>query len=474
MFGFAPRGCYVPWRFYNCGFFVRHKLTNGMTHVLSVCSEEDSAKGCFAMKKTSVLSLLLLILGLVSGTGVTAQAPSSDQHWVSIWGASAYTPIQFPWMPPESAIANKTIRMIVRPTAGGQQLRVRFSNAFGATPLKINAASVAVAEEGAKIKAGTGHALTFGGRLSISIPPGAPAVSDPVNLSISPFTVLAISIYLPSNTPISTWHELAKHESYLVGPGDQTAKTELPDAQKNKAWFFLSGIDAWTPIATTATVAFGDSITDGDGDRTNSSANWPDQLAARLAADHSGAQIAVINEGISGNRVLHDGAGVSALARFDRDVLSHPGVTNLIVLEGINDIGFPRVRFTEMKNIPVHMKSSPFASEKVSAEEIIAGLQQIIARAREHNIRVFGATLTPFERTNSYDDEGEAIRQDVNRWIRTTDAYDRIFDFDALLRDPEHPSRLRKEFDSGDHIHPNAAGYKAMADSIPLSALRGK
>lgn len=425
------------------------------------------------MKKTSDFLLLLLTVGLVTGIASRAETPDTDGHWVSVWGASVYAPIQFPGMPPAPAMADKTIRMIVCPTAGGKRLRVRFSNAFGAKPLIIGAASIAVDEENSKIKTGTGHVLTFGGKPSVSIPPGAPAVSDPVDLGITPFMSLAVSVYLPSSTPVSTWHELAKHESYLAGPGDQTSKPELPDAEKNRAWYFLSGIETWAPAATTATVTFGDSITDGDGDRAHPSADWPDQLAARLSADRAGAEIAVINEGISGNRVLHDAAGVSALARFDRDVLSQPGVTNLIVLEGINDIGLPRVRFAELKNMPARMES-PFASEKVSAEEIIAGLRQIVARAHEHGIRVFGVTLTPFEGTNSYDAEGEAIRQAVNHWIRTTDAYDAIFDMDALVRDPEHPTRLQKAFDSGDHIHPGPAGYKAMADSIPLSALRGK
>jgi lysophospholipase L1-like esterase len=423
------------------------------------------------MKKVAQVVSLLFTASLILQAGSMAQTPVTDGHWVSVWGASPYTPIQFPGMPPKPAITNKTIRMIVCPTAGGQRFRVRFSNAFGSQPLVIGAASVGANEETSKLKAGTVHALTFGGRASVSIPPGAPAVSDPVDMAILPFESLAVSIYLPLSTPVSTWHELAKHESYLAGPGDQTSEPELQDSERNHAWYFLSSIEAWNSEATTATVAFGDSITDGDGDRSRPSANWPDQLAARVNAGRTGAGIAIVNEGISGNRVLHDGAGVSALTRFDQDVLAQPGVANLIVMEGINDIGFPRVRFSELKNMPAP-RENPFASQKVSSEEIIAGLRQIIARAHEHGIRVFGVTLTPFEGTISYDAEGEAIRQAVNHWIRTTDAYDGIFDMDALVRDPEHPTRLQKAFDSGDHIHPNPAGYKAMADSIPLSSLR--
>ena len=179
-----------------------------------------------------------------------------------------------------------------------------------------------------------------------------------------------------------------------------------------------------------------------------------------------------MNEGIGGNRILHDGAGTSALARFDRDVLSHPGVSSLIILLGVNDIGFPRVRMSELK-IP-NVAGNQFASERVSAEEIIWGLRQLIARAHEHGIKVYGATIMPFDGTNSYDAEGEAIRGDVNRWIRSANAFDRVFDFDELVRDPEHPSRLRAAFDSGDHIHPNPAGYKAMADAIGLYLLTEK
>jgi lysophospholipase L1-like esterase len=247
----------------------------------------------------------------------------------------------------------------------------------------------------------------------------------------------------------------------------------LPGAEHKAAWYFLSSVEVWAPASTTAILALGDSITQGTSMKPNELyTDWPDQLARRLAG-RGGSEIAVVNEGIGGNRILHDAAGVSALARFDRDVLAQPGVTTLILLEGINDIGFPRIRFAEFKNLPAP-RENPFASQRVSAEEIIAGLKQIIGRARAHGMRVFGATLTPFEGTNSYDAEGEVIRLEVNKWIRATDAYDGIFDFDALLRDPAHPSRLQEAYDSGDHIHPSPAGYKAMADSIPLSRLRGR
>lgn len=425
------------------------------------------------MRKISAWLLLALLTGLAGKNRLQAQMPDVTAHWVSVWGTAVFEPMHFPGMPAAPALTETTIRMIVRPTAGGAKLRVRLSNAFGKTPLRIGAATIAVSDEGAKIKSGSSRVLTFGGRPEVVIPPGAPVVSDVVNFQTAPLESLAVSIYLPNGSPVSTWHELAKHDSYLAGPGDQTAKADLPNAEKRRAWFFLAELDAWVPANVTTTVAFGDSITDGDGDRAHSEKNWPDQLAERLVAIHTGAPIAVVNEGISGNRVLHDAAGVSALMRLDSDLLSQPGVKNLIVLEGINDIGFPRVRF-DLSKMPKGFKMPDLASEKVSAAEIVQGLQQIVVRAHEHGIRVFGATLTPFEGTNSYDAEGEAIRQEVNRWIRTSGVYDGVIDFDALVRDPEHPTRIRKEYDSGDHIHPSPDGYKAMADAIPVEKLRGK
>jgi lysophospholipase L1-like esterase len=318
----------------------------------------------------------------------------------------------------------------------------------------------------------TDHVLTFGGKTAVSIPAGAPMLSDPVELSVKAFDEVSISIYLPASTPATTSHMGAQRVSFLAGPGDLTSKTDLPDAEKKATWYFLSSVDVWAPKSTTTIVALGDSITQGSTGKPGESwADWPDQLALRLSSENSGPAIAVVNEGIGGNRILHNTTGINALARFDRDVLGQPGVTRLILFEGINDIGFSRIRWSEIKGIPAP-KENPFAAEKVTADDIIQGLRQMIARAHEHGIRVFGCTITPFEGTNTYDSEGEAIRQAVNQWIRTTSEYDGFFDFDVLVRDPDHPTKVRAEYDSGDHIHPSAAGYKAMAYSISLPILR--
>ncbi len=422
---------------------------------------------------TKITRLTCLFFLVIAAIGLT-YAEDPQNHWVSAWRTSVMVPMRFPGMPPEAPLANQTIRMVVRPTVAGQRLRVRLSNEFGKTPLEVGAAHIALTETGSKIKAGTDRVLTFGGKGRISIPAGAPMLSDPVEFPCDAFSEISITIYLPSSTPELTVHSQGQHNAiYFAGPGDRTSQLELPDATAKSAWYFLSGVDVWAPKSTSTIVAFGDSITEGASMKPNTLyTDYPDQLAQRLSAQRDAASFSVVNEGIGGNRILHDGAGESALARFDRDVLAVPGVTTVILLEGINDIGFPRIRMSELPNNIPHPKESPFAAEKVSAEEMIAGLQQIVARAHEHGIKVFGATLTPFEGTNSYDAEGEGIRQAVNKWIRSTDVYDGIFDFDALLRDPGHPSRILSQYDSGDHIHPNPAGYKAMADSIPIALFR--
>jgi lysophospholipase L1-like esterase len=407
---------------------------------------------------------------------VVAQTPAgkapSIGHWVSVWTTALYAPNPMPGTAAEPAITNKTIRMVVRPSMGGQRLRVRFSNEFGTAPMTIASARIALTEEGSKIRMATDRALTFGGSSKITIPAGAPAFSDPVDISVKPFAEVSISIYLPGPAPASSIHDQALHDSYISGPGDLTSKAELPGAEAKQTWYFLSGIDMVAPAGNATIVAFGDSITQGYGAKSATYIDYPTQLAQRLAA-HGITSLAVVNQGISGNRILHDVAGANALARFDRDVLSLPGVTHMIVLEGINDITFPHIKLPAAKGGGTS-NDGPFRSQFVSADELIAGLQQIIARAHAHGIKVYGATLMPCEGVNTYTEEGEAIRQAVNTWIRTSQAFDAVVDFDQRMRDPNQPARMRAEYDSGDHIHPGAAGYKAMADSISLELFGGK
>lgn len=381
-----------------------------------------------------------------------------------------HAPLPFPGLPPSPVFENQTIRMIVRPTIGGERVRIRLSNAFGTTALKIGAAHIALAAQESKIIPGTDHGLTFGGSSSASIPPGAPVLSDAVELRVSRFTEIAVSIFLPEKTTSSTIHFWGQQKTYISESGDFSARGDIPNPTTKLTWYWLADVEVWAPDQTGATVALGDSITDGVGAPRGDYTDWPDLIANRLAGEQGSPEFAVVNEGIGGNRILYDGAGVSALARFDGDVLAQAGVVSLIVLEGINDIGWPH-----MKPPPPNgaaMREAPFAKELVSTQELIMGLQQIIERAHEHGIRVFGATLTPYEGADYYREDGEATRQAVNQWIRTGGAFDGVFDFDAAVRDPSHPSQFREGYHSGDHLHPSAPGYKAMADAVDLSLLR--
>src|SRR5215468_3257264 len=365
-----------------------------------------------------------------------------ESHWVGTWGASPQQPVTAFGSAP--SFANQTVREIVRISVGGERFRVRLTNEFGTQPLLIGAAHVAISAGGAAIKPGTDRVLTFSGHSSIMVPQGAPVLSDPVDLEAADLASLAISIYLPQTAYIVT--------------GDATGAADVgAGATTSTARFFLSGVEAGSFERKSAIVTFGDSITDGTQSTVNTNHRWPDRLAERLAAsgdDDTG----VVNEGISGNRILHDNAGPNALSRFDRDVVATPGVRFMTVLLGINDIGFGGF-------IP---------TEAVSADDIIGGYRQLIARAHSHGIRIYGATLTPFDNVGSpyFSAAHEVQRQTVNAWIRTSGEFDAVIDFDKVVRDPNNPSKLLPAFDSGDHLHPSDAGYKAMADSINLKLFK--
>jgi len=422
------------------------------------------------VKRAKFVPVLICSLVLILSAAASTQGSKADGHWVSGWSTAVHTPLPFPGLPPSPVFDNQTVRMVVRPTMGGNRVRVRLSNEFGTTGLTVGSSHVALVAQGSRIMPDSDRELTFGGRKAVTIPPGAPMLSDPVELKVPPFAEVAISLYFPEKTKSSTVHFWAQHETYASSTGDFTANLEIPDATTTKSWYFLADLEVWAPQQSAAIVAFGDSITDGVGAKQGEYTDWPDVLAGRLKnASKKSPTMAVLNEGIGGNRVLHDGAGVSALARFDRDVLAQPGVTDLIVLEGINDIGWPNIK----PRLPDGStpKDLPMWHEEVSADDIIAGLRQIIERAHLHGIRVFGATLTPFEGADYYTPDGETKRRAVNQWIRTSGAFDGVFDFDAAVRDPNHPSQFRADYQSGDHLHPSAAGYKAMAGAIDVSAL---
>jgi lysophospholipase L1-like esterase len=419
--------------------------------------------------RTAALFFVTTVLTVVA----FAQDTKVQGHWVSAWSTAIHTPLAFPGMPPLATFDNQTIRMVIRPTIGGQRLRIRFSNELGSTPLAIGGAHIALAKENGSIVPNSDRPLTFAGEATVNIPAGAPLLSDPVELSVPAFAEIAVSIFLPKKSAPSTFHLLGQHATYISGPGNFTGAEDIQDAKVTKSWYWLAGLEFWTTDKSAVVVTFGDSITDGFGAKENEYGDWPNQLAKRLAEVKSLSSLAVDNEGIGGNRILYDGAGINALARLDRDVLSQPGVADLIVLEGINDIGWPHMKpFPAKEGSP--SLGNPFATQAVTADDLIQGLEQIIDRAHEHGIRAFGATMTPYRGADYFSEDGEVVRQAVNQWIRTGKAFDGVFDFDAAVRDPNHPTQFREDLHSGDHLHPNSAGYKAMADSINLSSLQAK
>ena len=430
------------------------------------------------MTRTRSLNWTLAALVAILWTSAAcARTPANEKHWVSAWSSAVHAPLAF--MPGQAVpvLENRTLRMIVRPTIAGERVRIRFSNACGNQPLAIGAARIALVSGDDRIIAASDRPLTFSGRGSVRIPPGAPMLSDPVDLQFQAFAEIAVSIFLPVPVKDVTFHLAGQRPTYISEPGDFTAAVDIPNATTKPSWFFLSGLEVYAPAQTMTILALGDSITDGVGAQQGAYRDWPDLLANRLAAQESLPPMAVVNSGIGGNRVLHDGAGSSALARFDRDVLAQPGIAGVILLEGINDIGWPRMKLpapgpgdAAAGSAPAE---SPFAGELVTAQDIIAGYRQIIERAHQHGIRVFLATLLPYEGADYYTGEGEAIRSAVNEWIRTGGVADGCFDFDQAVRDPGHPTRFRDGYHSGDHLHPSAVGYQAMADAVDLAALRG-
>jgi lysophospholipase L1-like esterase len=359
---------------------------------------------------------------------------------------------------------NQTLRQIIHTSIGGTKLRVLISNAYGSAPVTIGAGHIALRENGGSIQDASGGALTFSGRATMTIPAGATVYSDPVNLAVPAMSDLAIDLYLPGDTGAAamlTMHNGAFQTNYVSETGNHVGKTTLPNAVKIQNWFLLSRVEVVAPDAAGAIVAFGDSITDGTRSTPDTNSRWPDHLARRLLGQ--GLKLAVLNAAIAGNRILSEatvppgvdvravGQGVNALARFEHHALSQPGITHIVVLEGINDIGNAR------------QNPAP------TAEDLIAGHKQLIEQAHARGLKIYGATLTPFYGAAYYTEVGEAKRQALNEWVRTSKAYDAVIDFDRATRDPENPKMFLPLYDSCDHLHPNDAGYRAMADAIDLS-----
>lgn len=379
-------------------------------------------------------------------------ALTGAEAWCATWGTAPAGP------PPAAntlAFSNQTLRLIVRTSIGGNRVRVRLSNEFGATPLRIGAAHVGVRSSGANLVAGSGRELTFGGSPGATIAPGDPLLSDPVGMSIPALADLAISVYLPSSVQAATIHDAAMQTNYVSSTGNHAGTPALPVGRTIASWPFLTEVDV--AGAGGVLVTLGDSLTDGARSTSNANRRWPDALARRLQAGAlpGSAPVGIVNRGISANSLLTDYAtsllaGRDGLERFDRDVLATAGARWLLVLLGINDIVY-----------------SP-AANPIPAADLIAGYLQLVARAHLRGIAAIGATLPAFEGHAYYTPAREAVRQRVNAWLRTADAYDAVVDFDAALRDPARPTRLLPAYDSGDHLHPNDAGYAAMAAALPL------
>ena len=415
---------------------------------------------------TGLFAALLTMVGTSLPSHAAPEQVQTQRAWITTWIASPEArwngdfplPTNLPFH-----LWDQTVRQIARVSIGGSRVRILLSNAYGTRPLKIGAADIALSGKDASIVPGSNRVLTFGGKTSVVIPPGAPMLSDPVDLDVAALSHLSVSLYLPDPTAPATFHWDARQTAY-VGTGNHAAATSLKIDSTLTTRVFLAAIQVEAAPATRTVVAFGDSITDGNGATIDADARWPDFLAQRLAPH----DVAVLNAGISGARVLRDKMGVNALARFQRDVLAQPGIRAVIVLMGINDIAW---------------KDTPLAldDESTTAEDLISGYQQLIARAHARGVRIIGATLTPFEGAledtpmrGYYNADKERVRQQVNNWIRHSGAFDAVIDFDAILRDPAHPTRLLPAYDSGDHLHPGDAGNRAMANAIDLHVLLGE
>jgi len=408
-------------------------------------------------------------MGLACGCllALMACSVSSAAEWVQTWAAAPLppSPAMGP-LPATPAFANQTIRQTVRVSVGGSRLRLRLSNEYGTKPLAIGAVRVALVDEKGNIRPGTERSVLFSGKPTASVPAGAPYLSDPISLPVGALSSLSISLYLPEDTGQCTCHATGMQNAFVSAPGDFTDKAFTP-ASTIQFRAFLSGVDIETPRTGRAVVVFGDSISDGVGSTVDANKRWPDVLANRLNA--KGGGWGVVNMGISGNRVLGDGAGQSALARFDRDVLSIPGVKTVILFEGVNDLG---ISYGKFEGPLAELFKSLASGSKVTAESMIAGYRQLIARAHGRGLKVLVATITPYRGAAYYSEEGESIRQAINTWIRTGGEADGVLDFDAVIRDPAKPNQIKEGFHPGDYLHGSDAAYAAMGASIDLSLFK--
>nr|AGU12234.1 GDSL-like Lipase/Acylhydrolase family [uncultured organism] len=399
-------------------------------------------------------------VGPISVAHAGSAKTTKTERWVASWATSQMVPAAKDALP-AGDVTNGTLRQTLRLSTGGGRIRMRLSNAFGTEPLKLSGVHVALAAApgSARIDSASDRALTFSGRPDVTIPAGAEYLSDPIDFPAAPLANLAITLRFDGAPPAQQTSHPGSRTTSWFGPGDQLAAAELTGGKSIDRWFVISGVDVQRP-AGASLVTFGDSITDGYGVTTNGNNRWPDILAARLQADPRTKGVGVLNAGIGGNRLLLDGLGPNAMARFDRDVLNQASVKYVILLEGVNDLG----------TLTREQPASPETHAALVAR-MIASYDQMIRRARERGIKIYGATVMPYGGSGYYhpDATNEQDRQAINAWIRAPGRFDAVIDFDKLMADPANPSKLSAAYDSGDGLHPSLAGYKAMADAVPLA-----
>jgi lysophospholipase L1-like esterase len=412
--------------------------------------------------KRALVGLAIALSIGAAPLSITRAAPAKaakTERWVGSWATAQMIPAAKDALP-AADVTDGTLRQTLRLSTGGGKIRVRLSNAFGTEPLKLSGAHVALAAApgSARIDPATDRALTFTGRSEVTIPAGAEYLSDPIDFPAAPLANLAITLRFDGAPPAQQTSHPGSRTTSWYGAGDQLAAAELSGGKSIDRWFVISGVDVQR-AAGASVVTFGDSITDGYGVTTNGNNRWPDILAARLQADPRTQGVGVLNAGIGGNRLVLDGLGPNAMARFDRDVLNQAGIKYVILLEGVNDLG------TLTRDQPV----SPEAHAALVVR-MTASYDQMIRRARERGIRIYAATVMPYGGSSYYhpDALNEQDRQAVNAWIRAPGRFDAVIDFDKLMADPANPSKLAPAYDSGDGLHPSLAGYKAMADAVPL------
>ena len=413
------------------------------------------------MKQAEFLaSISLLLIAGSTWAQVGVQPEPKAPAWVASWGASQQIPEPQNALPPDG-LRDATVRQIFHLSAGGPALRVHLSNAFGTEALHVTSVHIArpLSPSSSAIDALTDRALTFAGNADVTVPPGAEFVSDPIEFAVTPRSDLAVTFHIDVPPTRETGHPGSRATSYYVH-GDSVKAATLTESKQVDHWYQISEIDVQAAPGAAAIVALGDSITDGHGATTNGNDRWTDVLAERLQSSPNTRNIGVSNQGIGGNHLLTDGLGPNALARFDRDVLAPAAARWLIVFEGVNDLG----------GLARNGEVSP-AEHAALVSRVITAYQQIIARAHAHGLRVYGATITPYAGSNYYHPGplSEEDRQSVNQWIRAAGHFDAVIDFDAVVRDPQHPDRLLPAYDCGDHLHPSPAGYKAMGNAVPLA-----